>query len=150
MTPQAIERIYYDGDAYSMKNEPLRDYLYDNNIKLIAPSTACWRGYYGTWLVKNNKLYLIDLKAYLPPDYTQVGLDYFFPNSEIVFAEWYSGELCLPSGEHTKYTMFGYVYVYEKELFLKFESGRLVATREVINDLKDLEDDCDADDLWDI
>ena len=46
--------------------------------------------------------------------------------------------------------MFGYVYVYEKELFLKFESGRLVATREVINDLKDLEDDCDADDLWDI
>ena len=150
MTPQAFERIYYKGAVYSMENEPLSDYLYQKDIHFIRQNTGCLRGYYGTWRIKYKKLYLIALKAYLPPDYEQVGLDYLFPNSDIVFAEWFTGELCLPSGEHTKYTMFGYVYVYEKELFLKFESGRLVATREVINDLKDLEDDCDTDDLWDI
>ena len=141
MTAQAFERIYYNGDVFEMDNEPLSDYLYQRDIHFISHSTACWRGYYGTCLIKNDKLYLVDLKAYLPPDYEEVGLDYLFPNRDIVFAEWFTGELCLPSGEHCKNTIMGLVSVYEKELYLNFESGKLVGTREILTDPKDLEDD---------
>lgn len=140
MTPQAFERIYYKGAVYSMENEPLSDYLYQKDIHFIRQNTGCLRGYYGTWRIKYKKLYLIALKAYLPPDYEQVGLDYLFPNSDIVFAEWFTGELCLPSGIHYKNTIMGIVPVYEKKLYLNFVSGKLVGSREILTDPKDLED----------
>mgnify|MGYP001678852647 FL=1 len=38
---------------------------------------ACWRGYYGTWEIRDKKLFLTNIEAYL--DYNNiVGVEYFF------------------------------------------------------------------------
>ena len=79
MTAQAGERLLYKGEETWMAAEPLNQYLQNrNDIKFVSPSTACWRGYYGQWEIKDRKLYLIELKAYLE-GYREVGLDCLFP-----------------------------------------------------------------------
>ena len=118
--------------------------LEDKGIKFISPSTACWRGYVASWLIEDDKLYLIDLKAYLlkekfrndgvcKNDCIEVRLDYLFPNQDKVFADWFSGLLRIPHGKLIRYVHMGYGSIYEKELYLRFVNGKYVSFREVDN-----------------
>lgn len=62
---------------YEMYAAPFNSFLTKNNIELKFPSTACWRGYYGTWEIRDRKLFLTNIEAYL--DYNNiVGVKYFF------------------------------------------------------------------------
>lgn len=125
MTAQAGERLFYKGEETWMAAEPLNQYLQNRkDIKFISPSTACWRGYYGQWEIKNNKLYIIELKAYLQ-GYREVGLDYLFPGQNTVFANWFSGKIRIPQGEMLDYVHMGYASLYERDLVLVFENGLL-------------------------
>ncbi len=63
MTAQVRERLIYNNEEYSLATEPLSPYLAKHKIEFPSTTTACWRGYCGKWLIENNKLYLIDLKA---------------------------------------------------------------------------------------
>ncbi len=132
MTAQAGERLLYKGEETWMAAEPLNQYLQNrNDIKFVSPSTACWRGYYGQWEIKDRKLYLIELKAYLE-GYREVGLDYLFPGQNIAFANWFSGKIRIPQGEMLDYVHMGYASLYERDLILVFENGLL--TNEYIVD----------------
>lgn len=81
MTAQLSDTLYYRNNAHSMCNEPLSKYLDDHSIKFVMPSTALNRGYRARWLLLENKLYLIDLKAHLDHD-NHVGLGYLFPQQK--------------------------------------------------------------------
>lgn len=132
MTAQAGERLLYKGEETWMAAEPLNQYLQNrNDIKFVSPSTACWRGYYGQWEIKDRKLYLIELKAYLE-GYREVGLDYLFPGQNTAFANWFSGKIRIPQGEMLDYVHMGYASLYERDLILVFENGLL--TNEYIID----------------
>jgi len=132
MTAQAGERLLYKGEETWMAAEPLNQYLHNrNDIKFVSPSTACWRGYYGKWEIKDRKLYLIELKAYLE-GYREVGLDYLFPGQNTAFANWFSGKIRIPQGEMLDYVHMGYASLYERDLILVFENGLL--TNEYIVD----------------
>ncbi|GHU90915.1 hypothetical protein FACS1894155_09900 [Bacteroidia bacterium] len=104
-----------------------------NDIKFISPSTACWRGYYGQWEIKDNKLYLIVLKAYIE-GYRKVGLNYLFPGQKQVFANWFNGEIRIPQGEMLEYVHMGYASLYDSDLFLVIENGILANQYEVDNE----------------
>jgi preprotein translocase subunit SecE len=135
MTAQAGERLIFKGEETWMAAEPLNQYLQNrNDINFVSPSTACWRGYYGQWEIKDNKLYLIELKAYLE-GYREVGLDYLFPRQNTVFANWFSGKIRIPQGEMLDYVHMGYASLYERDLILVFENGLL--TNEYIVDNED-------------
>ncbi len=127
MTAQAAEEITYKGKKYYMATEPLEQYLEGLKDKpaLIAPNTACWRGYYGTWKVKYGKLYLIDLVCYAE-EYKEMGMEYLFPDQKVVFAEWFTGEIRIPQGEMLEYVHMGYESVFENDLYLKFDKGVVV------------------------
>lgn len=132
MTAQAGERLLYKGEETWMAAEPLNQFLHNrNDIKFVSPSTACWRGYYGKWEIKDRKLYLIELKAYLE-GYREVGLDYLFPGQNTAFANWFSGKIRIPQGEMLDYVHMGYASLYERDLILVFENGLL--TNEYIVD----------------
>lgn len=61
---------------------PFNSFLARNNIELKFPSTACWRGYYGTWEIRGKKLFLTNIEAYL--DYNHiVGVEYFFHEKSV-------------------------------------------------------------------
>lgn len=88
MTAQCRERLIYNGEEYYLATEPLASYLIKYDIRFIAPHTACWRGYIGSWLIEDNKLYLVDLKANISEGNKkfgadkEVGLDFYFPDKQ--------------------------------------------------------------------
>lgn len=126
MTAQAGERLFYKGEETWMSAEPLNQYLKNrNDIKFISPSTACWRGYFGEWEIKDNKLYLIGLKAYLE-GYREIDLSYLFPRQKEVIADWFSGKIRVPQGEMLDYVHMGYASLYERDLILEIKNGELV------------------------
>jgi hypothetical protein len=143
MTAQFGERLIYRGENITVYSEPLHGYLAQrSDIQFRSPSTACWRGYIGTWALKGgaNKdigLYLIELKAHLD-DWSEVGLDYVFPEAhpEGIFAHWFTGDLNCPQGEILEYVHMGYASVYEEELILSFNKGILVHEETFRNERK--------------
>lgn len=81
----------------------------------ISNSTACWRGYRGTWEINEGRLYLRSLEG-----------RYRVTSHEPILAEWYSGLLRVPQGKLLEYVHFEFGSVYETELFLDIEDGIVV------------------------
>lgn len=140
MTAQEREILHYNGETYWLSTEPLKplldiigdDFFDDKGPSIITICTACKRGYIGTWEIVEDKLFLIELKGY-PEENEQFSMDILFPNQKKVFAEWFSGEIKTPQGEMLHYEHMGYMSIFEKDLFLKFNKGMLVGRREVDN-----------------
>lgn len=126
MTAQAREKLIFKGEETWMAAQPLNDYLENVNDKEFeAHCSACWRGYFGQWEIKDDGLYLIGLDATIKGN-KAVGLDYLFPGQDRVFADWFSGEIRIPQGEMLDYVHMGYASLYERDLILVFKKGLLI------------------------
>ncbi len=127
MTTQTKDILIYNNEKLLIACEPLEDYLEKVQLphKLVAPSSACWRGYYSKWAIDNKKLFLIEWRGFIL-DWQKVGIDYLFPDEEIVFAKWFSGEIRIPMGEIVNYVHGGYLSIYEGDMVLEFINGELV------------------------
>jgi len=141
MCQQASEVLTYQGVIYHIGERPLEQYLKKNKIEFYPTISVCWRGYVGTWKVGENKLYLTSLSANLIGS-VKVGLDFLFQSQTEVFADWFSGFLCLPQGE-----IIGQVYnstfttpVFEESIILTFENGSLVSKKTIKNVVPEYED----------
>ena len=132
MTVQIKEKIIINGEQHLMYSEPLEPYLIGlkEKVKFDFETTACWRGYVGTWKLVNDKLFLIDfLGNKYDADsnvFKEVGLDYLFPDKEEVHAHWFTGLVEIPDGEILVYGHTDYSTQYENNLFLHFNKGILV------------------------
>ena len=93
MTHQLHENIIYEGKDVSMfsfpgfpEDHPRIIELTDKQIwakgEARRVSSACWRGYIGSWEIKDGKLYLLNLER-----------NYDLEGDEPLFAEWVTGEL---------------------------------------------------------
>ena len=114
MTAQIHEKLIYEGEETSMafcpplpENHPR---IKDDEIKFV--SSGCWRGYIGTWEIKEGKFYLVDIKG----KYKLVG-------DSPIFADWFSGVIRIPRGELLHYVHMGFGSVFEEELHVKIEKG---------------------------
>ena len=143
MTLQIAEKLIYKDVEFYIGTYPLETYLEEKQICFNWESTACKRGYNGTWLIEDDKLFLIDLSATIikdygmwkwPFEYVEVGLDYLFPNQDKVFAEWFSGVLNFWSGKLLGYYMKDMAFrtypgptpIYEKKVIITIELGIVV------------------------
>lgn len=144
MTAQARDILIYNKEKLFMAAEPLKDYLKKEELphKLVAPDTACWRGYYSKWAIDNKKLFLIEWQGYIL-DYQKVGMDYLFPGEEIIFANWFTGTIRISMGDIVHYVHGGYASIHEGDMFLEFKNGELVneftkwLTKEEIGKIKE-------------
>ena len=131
MTAQASERLIYGGKDIRLCTNPLSLYLKQTGIKFESPSTACWRGYIGTWEIIESagveRLYLVELSAHRSYEEI-VGVSDIFPGFDRVFAHWFTGELRCPQGELLNYVHGGYASTYEYDLLMDFKQGVLVNT----------------------
>ena len=121
-----------------MESEPLGSYLAIHKEKphFFAVSSGCWRGYVGTWEIKDEKLYLIEIDGYAEVSsktYGKVDINYLFPNQSRVFAEWFTGEIKIPQGDYLNSGHGGYGLTHEMDLFIEFKNGQLVGKRTVDN-----------------
>lgn len=149
MTAQVSETLLYSGTKYRLCAEPLEKYLKEQrpDIQFVWDSTACWRGYEGTWAINDGKLYLIKLEGRLrklgerlqfPEKIPENDPDAFkkcFPDlgEEGLFAGWFSGDLCCPYGDLLNYVHAGYASVYRKELIVKIKDGVVIGEEEKEN-----------------
>ena len=131
MTVQGSETLIYNDKEYRTHSKPLEEYLENEGIKFEPPTTGCWRGYFGSWSIENDKLYLTDLKAWIllsshPYKTKEVELEYLFPKKDKVFANWFSGEIRLPHGNKMQIPIL--YNIPEQYLVLKFVSGELIGS----------------------
>jgi len=99
-----------------------------SELDLILGSTACWRRYVGTWEVRDGQLFLTSIEG----RFKLVG-------KEPVLADWFMGVLRVPCGEMLAYVHMGFGSVYEEELHIHVERGRVAGTRVYNNRGKEID-----------
>lgn len=130
MTAQIGETLFYEGRKHTMCSEPLNDFFALGGEKpaFSANCTALWRGYLGTWEIRDGRLYLIGLRGTLE-DGTEASLATLFPDfPERAFAHWYSGTLCIPDGKLLSYVHMGYGSMHERDILIRIEKGVVTET----------------------
>lgn len=131
MTAQMHENLILDGKETSMafcpplpENDSSVVGLKDDEIECgrIVFSTACWRQYVGTWEIKDNKFYLVNLEG-----------RFKLAANKPVFADWFTGTLRIPQGEMLRYVHMGYGSIFERELHIKIEKGIVTKSKTIDN-----------------
>ena len=125
MTTQVKERIIIDGEKYPLLNAlslPKDDTKIKHKEGPISTRTSCWRGYVGTWEIKDDKLYLNEFSS---------GKYDVLVNLPIL-ADWISGTAKVATGE-VKASSSWDIETYETETHLTFENGLLVKTENIKN-----------------
>lgn len=141
MTAQMPDMIVIEGVGHALFSEPLEAYYQPERRPHFVPlNTANWRGYVASWEVRDGRLYLTKVAGRIcavamtwncPQDQQrEVELVDLFPvkAAEPVFAEWFSGTLRVPVGERLQYRHMGYESIYEFDLILSVEKGKVVST----------------------
>jgi hypothetical protein len=138
-TAQIPERIVYEGTEGFLFTEPLESYFTRDNPRpeFVAPHTACWRGYVGAWEIKEGTLYLSDIKAWMRNEEGKaapVGFEQIFPGkTKPLKADWFTGTLRIPQGKPIHYVHMGYQTIYEYDVFLRIQAGKVVDRQMVDN-----------------
>ena len=135
MTAQFQEEIFIDGEYHGLSTEPLQMYLdsMQNPPEFDWGSTACWRGYVGSWAIKGNSLYLTDIQLQCVKEDNFHWRMMFNGRQGDIKAEWFSGVLRVPQGELLEYVHGGYGSQYERDLFIDIEKGNIIDRRIVHN-----------------
>lgn len=146
MTAQYPDLIRYKRHFHNLCSEPLEPYFSERRPKpemFAYDCTACWRGYRGIWAIRRGRLYLDRISPWPWPGsgsaaVTKAEAEELFQRSMSatfsaatapVFAEWFSGELRLLSGELLRSARFGYDWRAEREVELLVEHGRVIGEK---------------------
>jgi len=133
MTAQVHENIRYQGKRMRLActppfptDHPRIKILIDEEFRVgifdkTIGSTACWRGYIGSWSIRRGKLYL-----------TKVEGRFCIEGKEAIHADWFTGELHIPQGGMLDYIHAGFDSVYEQEIILTLEHGVVINTETII------------------
>ena len=125
MTTQVKERIIIDGEKFPLLNAlslPEGDSIIQHKKGLIEKSSNCWRGYVGTWEIRDDKLYLIEFNS---------GMYDVLTNLPIL-ANWITGIGKVATVE-VKASSDWDMESYETEMHLTFENGLVVKTENIKN-----------------
>ncbi|HDY7459589.1 TPA: hypothetical protein RQJ47_002560 [Vibrio vulnificus] len=116
MTAQVSEVLIYNGEKVRLHSAPTIPEQHPHiQLDTKQPefiSTACWRGYVGTWEITNRKLYL-----------TSVDGKYIV--TAPVFADWYCGTLVIPESEPGEYFHGGWGHDYAKNKLITIVNGEV-------------------------
>lgn len=137
-TAQYPDFLIYNGDTLALFSNPLEEYFYNHSRpddifeRYGYNSTACWRGYIGYWELKNDSLFLIELRG----EISSIDLCLLFKDRNcegVLFADWVNGAMNNPYGKLISYEHSGYNSIYEFERDFIFEKGVLVRIDEFDN-----------------
>ena len=65
MTAQIPDRIELNGETHSLFAEPFAPWVAASGLRFIPSSTANWRGYVARWLVRDGKLWLVEVSGHV-------------------------------------------------------------------------------------
>jgi len=139
-TAQFPDYLVYKGERVSIFSNPLESFFSEKNPRpdnlFRSSCTACWRGYIATWEVREEILYLVKvIEGTCNINAPEIDVSGIFGKKLPIKATWFSGVLRIPRGKMLSYVHMGYGSVYEKELFLTFENGKLI-NEEIVDNTK--------------
>jgi len=136
-TSQVPEKLVYDGATNDMYSTPLESSFSADNPKPKVfyerpSSTACWRGYVGTWKIDGGELYLVALREGHPRT-GAIALAKINPKwVSPVKATWFTGTIRIGKGKVLMGGM-GFSEKRETDIYLEIKQGKVVSTRQVNN-----------------
>lgn len=140
MTAQVPERLIIDGQPRAVFGDPLYRLLASRRMDLTSEnpvySTACHRGYRGTWQLSDGKLYLLHLNLVadreLPfPLELKAKVLRAVPTQHLpTFAFWFNGALQLPLGPQL-INSHGWSHWFQRMRIMQFKGGVLRRDRVV-------------------
>lgn len=134
MTAQIAETLLWEGAPVALFSCPplplhdprLRERTADEAEDAPAASyyhsTACWRGYVATWEIREDRLWLLEVRG-----------RYILEGDTPLWAAWVTATLRVPQGELLHYCHAGFLSVYEEDLLIEVVAGCVQATRRVDN-----------------
>lgn len=126
MTIQITEKLIFNGEKVEMRvsSSPTlpkdRPQIIDGDDGFAM--SACWRGYVGTWEVKTDKLYLVELSG-----------QYMLKDNAPIFADWFTGTIVAPQGGIIHHPGHIGECLHEADLCITIESGNVLKTETVDN-----------------
>jgi hypothetical protein len=124
-TQQVPEVLVYNGTTNDMFSTPLESFFSAEKPKVFLEkpsSTACWRGYVGTWKIENDELYLVALQEGHPRT-GAIPLDKVSPEwVSPVKATWFTGTIQIGKGGGRGKVLTG---------SLEIKDGKVVPTQQV-------------------
>jgi hypothetical protein len=145
-TGQQPERIRLDGSEYLLLTNPLGMFLDSHPDALPAwrgereggvsevIDTSLWRGYRGSWSIRNGALYLETVEILVGVEESERSSAAFrdvteemFDRASSVRADWFSGYLVIPTGELAHYVHMDYASLYKRYRVLRVERGSVVS-----------------------
>jgi hypothetical protein len=135
MTAQIPENLLLDGETLALCSEPLGDYFdfSGEQPRFADHCTALWRGYVGTWEIRDDRLYLLAIDAQYQDGSPARLADLFPGHPDRVFAHWFTGTLRCPRGGQVEYVHMGYGSIFEEDLLLHIDRGVLTRREVRIN-----------------
>ena len=138
-TAQRPDQIIWQGKTYMLATNPLEQYKSVDRLRALINregqfSTACWRGYLAQWRITDGRLYLEGLLN-CSNDAPLQGWKRLMGHSGSgpVPASWFSGDLWLMDGRVLAYMQEGYETIYEREIRIRIQNGRVMATETLDN-----------------
>ncbi len=126
-TQQVPEVLVYNGTTHDMFTTPLESFFSAEKPKVFLEkpsSTACWRGYVGTWKIENDELCLVALQEGHPRTgafpLNKVNPDWISP----VKATWFTGTIQIGKGGGRGKVVTG---------TLEIKDGKVVPSRQADN-----------------
>ena len=143
-TPQMGDRLIYKGDTitvypclldYFLAKSVNKDLFGKVNKDLLMTSTACWRGYYALFEIRNDSLFLNHVYG---RDRQEMDISPLFNKQTNIFVDWYTGVLTnLKNNIVYVHDGWGGYYEYEKDFVIK--NGILEKTEVFHNKVKSSE-----------
>jgi hypothetical protein len=136
-TAQTPEVLRFEGKSYDLETVPLSEYLASHPGVIPESkisSTGLWRGYIGTWALRDQKLYLEDIRiltsAAMDSDASESErsrsvIAEVFKTKEPVHATWFTGRLIVPTGEMVDYVHMGFASTYSAYLVVTVVDGNV-------------------------
>ena len=147
---QAPDILLYEDKVYELFSNPLeflyakkggRPYFREKPYNYL--SSGNWRGYIAFWKIEEDALYLKGIEAWTADskfakitDCRKVDIKELFGEKCVegkVWAVWFTGELRIPEGKIIKYVNLGYDSIYEKDIILTVEAGKVINKKIIDN-----------------
>jgi len=140
---QIPDTMIYNGKKYMFENNPLESYFKKHPNKF--PKSEIWssglsKGYIATFEIKDNLLYLKDIKIYVREEKEKSGyfapelksvLNKVFPRQELVKADWFTGLIVLSYGKVIGFE--GFESIYDRYLLFEIDKGEIIQEKQFDN-----------------
>lgn len=147
-TAQIGDIIIFKGDTSILHSLPLEQHPNINTLgknifggKKTCFTTACWHGYQAIWTVIDDEIYLTGIRSCCyHEDKIKADLSKLFPNdykNGKVKGSWVNGSIWIQQGRLIHYVHQGFDSIYEREVELTIENGKVKNIQEHNNYVKE-------------